>query len=600
MSETLTDTHTPAMRGAMAPAAPETAGAAPAATAATPGTVKAAPPAPRKGGPGWPGGEAEGVSTAPATETLAPGHLATPPAAQTFMDRAMGWLLMGLAGLLMPVVGVIGFASSYKALEKFATEQGFGSLAWTFPIGIDGAILAFLAWDLILVRRGTPWPPLRFAAHFMTVVTIVFNAAHGIGAKPGTNLLDALWADPMGAWSHGLMPFLFVLGVEGVRHLLVHMWRLEEGTAGDRVPLHRWILSPIRTARLYRRMRLAAVRSYTDMVEREQALEGYRVWLKNELGGDLSKASDEQLLPMTMAPRGYTVEEALALPAKWKAQADERKAEEEDRKAEAEVAEAERNANLKIKELEADNRIKAAESRIKAATRTAAARSESEAVQAESQAETDRVLAESATDAARLKAQHLRRAAEQEAAVLAQAQESAELAEARARKAEAERIEAQEAAATQEARQRTERAAAETERIEAQRQREAADRARDARRTAEDLAQAELIEADTARQRAARAMAEAAAEAAEDYARLSSRQRNARRVARMLIHSQPGTPADLITHDAVSLREVQERLGVSQTIAGELRHEAIDLLAAGYADQAATDAAFEPNGQTQG
>ncbi|MFF9344892.1 hypothetical protein ACF1CG_34695 [Streptomyces sp. NPDC014773] len=104
---------------------------------------------------------------------------------------------------------------------------------------------------------------------------------------------------------------------------------LDERTGTDRILLHRWVLSPVRTPRLYRRMRLAGVRSYQDMVDRGQALEGYRVWLTQELGGDLSKATDEQLLPMTMVPRGYTVEEALALLAQWKAEADQRAAEAE-------------------------------------------------------------------------------------------------------------------------------------------------------------------------------------------------------------------------------------------------------------------------------
>ncbi|MFB6900627.1 hypothetical protein [Streptomyces hydrogenans] len=49
---------------------------------------------------------------------------------------------------------------------------------------------------------------------------------------------------------------------------------LDECTGTDRIPLYCWVLSPVRTPRLYRRMRLAGVRSYQDMVDREQALEG--------------------------------------------------------------------------------------------------------------------------------------------------------------------------------------------------------------------------------------------------------------------------------------------------------------------------------------
>ncbi|MER5740470.1 hypothetical protein ABT117_33055 [Streptomyces sp. NPDC002262] len=123
-------------------------------------------------------------------------------------------------------------------------------------------------------------------------------------------------------------------------------------------------------------MRLAAVRSYTDMVEREQALEGYRVWLTQHLGGDLSKATDEQLLPVTMAPRGYTVEEALALPVQWKAEADQRAAEEAGRQAESERQEAERKAVRAIRGAETAARVKIAEAKAAAAGATAQAQAE--------------------------------------------------------------------------------------------------------------------------------------------------------------------------------------------------------------------------------
>ncbi|MFE1345927.1 hypothetical protein [Streptomyces sp. NPDC058757] len=165
---------------------------------------------------------------------------------------------------------------------------------------------------------------------------------------------------------------------------------------------------------------------------------------------------------------------------------------------------------------------------------------------------------------------------------MAEAEESAELAAARARKAEADRVAAQEEARAAAARLEAEEAAAQAERLAAERQRLEAARAADARRAQEDQAATETAHALATRQRAERAAAEAAAEAAEDYARLSSRQRNARRVARMLLAAQPDTPAEEIPHDAVSLRDIQDRLGASQTIAGELRHEAVDLLRNGY------------------
>ncbi|MGW3378406.1 DUF2637 domain-containing protein, partial [Streptomyces hydrogenans] len=581
MSETLTDTHSPAARGAMAPAAPATAGAVPAATPAAPDIRKGAPPVPRKGGPGWPGETAEGVSTAPAATSAAPGHLAAPQAGGV-SPRVLKWLRICALVAMIPV-GVIGFAASYNTLMGMAEAAGFADwLAPVVPAGIDGAIIGFLALDLYKTARRTPWPLLRFAAHAMTAATVVLNAMEGAVVKTAADLAGHGMPTPARMLWHGLMPVLFVVGVEAVRRQIVHACHLEDGTGTDRIPLHRWILSPVRTPRLYRRMRLAAVRSYTDMVEREQALEGYRVWLTQELGGDLSKATDEQLLPMTMAPRGYTVEQALALPAQWKAEADQRAEEEAERQAEserqeaerkalAEAQEAERKADRAIREAETAARVKVAEAKAAAAGATAQAEAEEAAADGQGRAE-----------AARVRAEQVRTQAERQAAIVAEAEESAELSAARARKAEADRIAAEEEARAAAARLEAEDQAAKAERLAAERQRLEAARAADARRAQEEQATAELFAADAAQRRAARAEAEAQAEAAEDFMRLSSRQRNARRVARMLLAVQPDTPAEEIPHDAVSLRDIQDRLGVSQTIAGELRHEAVDLLRNGY------------------
>ncbi|MFC8177142.1 hypothetical protein [Streptomyces sp. NPDC057325] len=76
--------------------------------------------------------------------------------------------------------------------------------------------------------------------------------------------------------------------------------------------------------------------------------------------------------------------------------------------------------------------------------------------------------------------------------------------------------------------------------------------------------------------------------------RLTPRQRNARRVARMLLDVDPSVPEDKIRHDMVSLCDVMEAVGVSQTIAGELSTEAADLIAGGYDRKAVyTESAFE-------
>ncbi|MGW9461265.1 DUF2637 domain-containing protein [Streptomyces globisporus] len=568
MTETLTDTQTPATRRAMAPAAPDTAPAAPEARQGAPGGPAAVPPRPRKGGRGRPRAADAPLSTAPATGHPAPATEATPQAA--LGARAVGWLLLAVAVIGMPLVGIIGFAASYSTLERFALTHGFSAtLAAWFPIGIDASIVALLAMDLVMVRRRTPWPVLRLSAHAMTLATVLFNAADGLSKEgPDKGLWAGLAANPLWALSHAVMPVLFVLGVEAARRLLMHTARIEDGTASDRIPLHRWALSPIRTGKLYRRMRLATVRSYEEMVEREQALAGYQVWLRNKYDGDLSRATEEERLPMTMAPRGYTVEEALALPAKWRAEAAERQRAQVER----EQAEAERE-RLRVKAariaaLTDEAEIEEAEHRVTA--RTGTARAQAEAATAEAEAE---------TAAAKARAEQHRRAAERQALTEAQALESAEAAEAKRRAAddllEAERAEAE----AIRLRDQNARALVEAERREQQAERIADDRKAAAAKAAQDERDAVAAALEATRLRAEAARIEAAAIEHEDYARLSPRERNERRVARMLLEASGG---EGVTLESVPLADIQEALGVGRTTASELRSAALTLLQNGY------------------
>ncbi|MGW6310190.1 DUF2637 domain-containing protein [Streptomyces niveus] len=488
--------------------------------------------------------------------------------------RAVGWLLNIAAGLGMPLVGVIGFATSYSTLERFADSHGFSpALAPWFPVGVDASTIALLALDLVMVRKGTPWPLLRLAAHAMTLVTVLLNASDGLKKSAGQSIWAGLLADPLWALSHAVMPLLFVLGVEAARRLLIHAARIEEGTATDSIPLHRWALAPFKTPKLYRRMRLAAVRSYPEMVAREQALAGYRVWLTQELGGDLSKASETQMLPITMAPHGYTVEESLALPAKWEAEAAER-----DR-------------------LEAERvRVEAERQREQAkADRIAAITDEGDIAEAEFATEARTGTAQAQAEAAKARAEHNRTAAERQSRQEAEALESAEAATARRRAAEetaeAERLELAAARDRDEAA----RMNAIAQRREQDTQREAKDQAAVRRRTVDDAKAAAESELEAARLRAELRQVEAAAEAADDYLRLSPRERNARRVARMLLVEHPhGIPADQIDPERVPSAMIQDRLSVGRTVAGELRQEAMLLLHQGYAVKAAQEAAYEP------
>lgn len=546
-------------------AAPVTADAIPAARPAAPAAPETAPPAPRKGGRAWLTKVTAGSVPAPATEGEPD---AEAPAGEPDAEaRWVGKALLAVACVALPIVGLIGFAVSYRTLEDFARDSGFGWLSWAFPVGIDVSIIGLLAMDLVLIRAGRPKRSLLPSAHLMTAVTIVLNTAAALPS--GMGVLQGLAAEPMKALMHGVMPFLFVLGVGALRHWLRVTTRAQR-TRPDRIPAHRWVLAPVTTGRLYRRMRLASVTSYTEMVKREQDLHGYVTMLKQKLGGELSKANDLQKLPMRMAPRGFTVEQALALPEEWERQQEERErqeAERAERKAERQRLRAEQQRE------EAERARLRAEREAQEASRAriAALNREADEVAAGHLASVRTHEAAGQAEAARVLAEQARQQAERKAQVVKQAEESAEAAEARRREAEAKRKAAEELA-------EAERLKAEAERLEAeaaeQRRRKLAVTAEAERATAD--AEADRLRAVELRRRIAVMEAEAAT--ADAWAGLSHREIKARRVARLIVAA--GGNADNV--EVVSLKDIETAVGAARTTAGELRQEAQELLAGGY------------------
>ncbi|WP_327349023.1 DUF2637 domain-containing protein [Streptomyces europaeiscabiei] len=510
-----------------------------------------------------------------------------------------------VAAVFGTLVGAIGFAMSYDTLAKVALSWGFSEgLAPWFPIGVDASILAFLALDLYLILKGIPWPVLRMAAHGMTGATVWFNASSQ----------GEIGHDPVQSASHGVMPVLFVIGVEAARRLFIKKAQLEAGTHADRIPLHRWILAPLATPKFYRRMRLYGVTSYPEMIRRQQDLTAYEQWLKRKYKGDLSKASEDERLPMKMAAYGYTVAQALAMPEQQEREAEERAEEAERRRLEAETRREVAQKKAEADRLEAGGELEAVRARVEGTTAQARAHARAQASAAERAAELEEKALETAlvaearareAEAERKEAQERRtaaaadletaelerRAAEKRkasaeadrvAAAEAQAIETAEIAEARERAAEADRR----AAETEMAAAETRRRVAEADRLAAQENERQA--TADANVQAARLREAET-EMAAAEARLAVAEVERRAVEMEDAAKLTSRERAVRKVARMALAAglvTVGLGPDEI-HPAlsrvVSIADVQRETAVSSTdTASKYRQEAAELLAGGY------------------
>ncbi|MFE7428921.1 DUF2637 domain-containing protein [Streptomyces sp. NPDC057545] len=455
------------------------------------------------------------------------------------------WL--GVASVLGgATIGVIGFFLSFGNLSA-AGHDVFGFSmddAPFFAVGVDAAIVTCLVLDLFMATIRTSWPLLRVLAHVMTLASVYFNAAsHGA--------ITQNWDK---ALAHGLMPVLFVIGVEAGRRILVHQAALPADH--DVIPGHRWLLAGPSTWSIFKTMKLWDV-SYCVAMKHSRERAIFNAW--NEYKAEIAEAGLEEgsekalaRLPEKLKGFGLTVDEALALPDKMAREELRRKQEQEKRDRELErdtaraVHEAEKEALAHRKEMAA------LQADLTATEGVAGAQARGAVAEAEAKADAQARAATALTDAV-------------ESAEAAEAKTRAVEAEKRAVEAKRQTLEAEARAA--EAQALKTKKLAETE-IGIERAAEAKKRAAEAN---EQAAEAEKRAAE-ARDVAAQILHRAVE--AEDFATLTQRQRRVRIVARLLLAAG---------EREVTNQEIAAAIGVkSEGTASEHRAEAVALIDGGY------------------
>ncbi|MFB7667889.1 DUF2637 domain-containing protein [Kitasatospora sp. NPDC056138] len=207
--------------------------------------------------------------------------------------------LLGMVAAGACVISGIGFAGSYNAVRELALQKGFGTFAYAFPIGVDAGIVVLLALDLVLTWLRIPFPVLRQTAWLLTGATIAFNAA-------------ASWGDALGMAMHAVIPVLFVVVVEASRHAVGRIAAITADRHMESVRLMRWVLSPVPTFRLWRRMKLWELRSYDETVRLEQNRLVYRAQLRFRYGrGWRRSAPFQALLPLKLAKYGVPLDPSI-------------------------------------------------------------------------------------------------------------------------------------------------------------------------------------------------------------------------------------------------------------------------------------------------
>ncbi|MET8470166.1 DUF2637 domain-containing protein [Streptomyces sp. NPDC006422] len=213
-------------------------------------------------------------------------------------------ILVGVVIAGAVVIAAIGFAGSYAAVRELALKKGFGNFSYVFPIGIDAGICVLLALDLLLTWIRIPFPLLRQTAWLLTAATIAFNGA-------------AAWPDPLGVGMHAVIPVLFVVAVEAARHAIGRIADITADKHMEGVRITRWLLSPVPTFLLWRRMKLWELRSYDEVIKLEQERLVYQARLRSRFGRQWRrKAPVESLMPLRLArygvPLAQTAPEGLA------------------------------------------------------------------------------------------------------------------------------------------------------------------------------------------------------------------------------------------------------------------------------------------------
>ncbi|MFD3920229.1 DUF2637 domain-containing protein [Streptomyces sp. NPDC058595] len=183
-----------------------------------------------------------------------------------------GQELAGVVGIVLAaaVVSTLGLLSSYTALETAAAGWGW-EWPWLLPVGIDVAIPAFTGANLILIRMGMELRWIRWVPRALTAATVYLNweASDSLAGQIGHAVLTLLWV-------------IF-------SEIASHVYATRIGAVTGKVRMEtvrrsRWILAPLPTARLRRRMILWEITSYEEALTRLQEQTYLRAQLREKYG----------------------------------------------------------------------------------------------------------------------------------------------------------------------------------------------------------------------------------------------------------------------------------------------------------------------------
>ncbi|QFY05597.1 DUF2637 domain-containing protein [Nonomuraea phyllanthi] len=170
--------------------------------------------------------------------------------------------LISVTAAAVGVLGLVGFVISFATVMS-AAKPTFGALAFLLPLGVDLGIGVFSALDIVLARLNMRVRWLRFIPWTLTAVTVYLNVAAYAHTPSGPDWFAVI--------AHAILPGLWVVAVEIGTHAVRKRANLANPSRRlDSIRVSRWVLSPLPTFALWRRMVLWEVRSYPDALNRER------------------------------------------------------------------------------------------------------------------------------------------------------------------------------------------------------------------------------------------------------------------------------------------------------------------------------------------
>ncbi len=182
-----------------------------------------------------------------------------------------GWLTVTVViGVLAALIAVAGMALSFHAVSVRMTPSFGPRWAWLVPLVVDLTVLVFSGVDLVLNRLGMSHPLARWTVYGATFGTVWLNYAAG--------------GDLTGRVAHVLMPSVWVMFVELMRHVVRRTALRHGGSLREPIPAARWLLSPWPTLKLWRRMILWHQNSYSTALAMERVRLGRIAALRDTHG----------------------------------------------------------------------------------------------------------------------------------------------------------------------------------------------------------------------------------------------------------------------------------------------------------------------------